>query len=985
MGLEAETPRTVLFGPYRLDTARRVLLRPEGTIALRPKTLEVLLLLLRHAGEVVSKEEILTTVWEGLAVSEYVLTTCISELRTALGETPKQPHFLKTVHRTGYQLLADVRHLDEVIALPNATARSSPVVGRDQELARLHAALQQARAGRRQIVFLTGEMGIGKTTLADEFLRPLTLDATQTFAGDDPDRLPSVVARGQCIEQYGAGEPYMPIFEAIGRLGRERDDAFVADTLRRHAPTWLVQIPGLLPPDERAALRRELPAETQEHMLRLIADGIEALSQSYVLVLLLEDLHASDPATLELLAALALRRGTAHLLILGTFRSGEEFDRSAAFASLKQQLALHRQCEEITLSPLTCDAVSAYLTDRFDGFTVPPGLGATLHACTEGNPLFLTRLVDQLLEDGVLLRDHDSGALELRTTDVGQHVPPNLRALIEQRADALSEAERQVLEVGSVAGLAFSAATVAAALEQSIEDVETLCAQLVRRHGFLVPGTLDDPLHPESGGSYRFSHALCQQVLYERVEPSRRQRLHAAIGRALVAAWGNRAAEIAAALATHFERGADPARAVEFYDKAAVGAAARGSNREAIGYFDHALALLARSADTPQRNERRLGLLMGRGPSVLAASGYGSVAVLENYRQALTLAQALENPMGQISCLLALSICHQTRAELDEGERYALELIRVAQALCLPEPLVAQLRNPLSQVRMHRGDLRESLALSEAAVAGSAIMPLPPTPPDSRPAIWADPRILLHCQHAAVAVGCGRLHLAAESIERSLALAHELHHPFNLAYADSYASLFEGTMGRLDRAIDLAREAIEITQTYEIPFWEGVAQIFHGHALTFAGDPRQGRSLVRQGIERWRGTGARLATTMHFNMLAEVELACDDVGAARAALATAEAHALATGEVAFLGENRRLLAECLRRDDAPKTEVEALLDTAIDLAREQGGKLWELRAATALVRLRHTKKARQQLATICAEFDDEIASVDVVQARRLLG
>ncbi len=970
------------FGPFRLDPAQRLLFRAESSVALRPKTLEVLLLLLRRAGEVVSKEEILATVWEGNAVTEYVLTTCISELRAALGEEPKRPRFLKTVHRTGYQFVAEVAALkirppiDVVVAAP-------AIVGRDRELAQLEAALHRALAGQRQIIFVTGEMGIGKTTLADEFIRLCVREgqAWQNLAADDLTL--NLIARGQCIEQFGASEPYMPVLEAIGRLGRELDTPVVVDVLRRHAPTWLAQIPGLLTTEQRAELRGEVPTQTQEHMLRLIADGIEALGERHLLVLLLEDLHLSDHATLELIAALALRCGPARLLILGTFRNAESFAAASPFQDLKQQLLLHRQCEELALAPLTRDAVETYLSKRFVGLTLPSGLGATLHNRTEGNPLFIGRLVDQLLDDGVLSIDGLAGEVQLSAADIGSHVPRNLRALVEQRTDSLAALEREVVETASVVGVQFWSSSVAAALDRNREEIERLCRDLSRHHGFLVVGESDTTL-PDLGARYTFSHALYQQVLYERIDATRRQRLHRVIGAALRETWAERAPEIAAALASHFERGGDLTSAIEFYDKAAVAAAAHAANREAVGYLDRGLTLLDRLEDSPARRERQLDLLMTRGPAVLAASGYGSVEVLNNYRRSLGLARQVNDSMRQMSSLLALAICEQTRGNLVVGEQLDLELERVAEAAGLPPPFIAQLRNPLSQVRLYQGAVEESLALSDAAVAAMEMFPLPLAAADSRPAFWGEPRVMLHCQRAAASFALGRLAQAGAAIEQALSIAQELRHPFNLTYAFCYASLYEDTMGRWQPAIRLAQQALEIARTHEFPFWEGVAKMFLGHATACADNPEPGVTLLRDGFDLWRGTGSRLNMTMYLNMLADAYLRVGDVTAAQIALAEAEAYAEQTGEKVFLPETLRFKAECQHRSGSVPDEVAATLHRAITLARQQGTKLWELRSLLALHRLRQSPGSRRELAAVCAAFDNEPLAYDVMEARLLL-
>lgn len=940
------------FGPFRLDPAQRLLTRPGAEIVLRPKTLDVLLLLLRRRGEVVTKAEILASVWEGVAVSEYVLTTCISELRAALGDRGREPRWVRTVHGTGYRLTVD----DDPASLSHV-AEAAPMVGRDRELARLQAALRRGRAGRRQVIFVTGEMGIGKTTLAGHFL---------ASAGS------ALVARGQCIEQFGPGEPYMPVLEALGRLGRSTGD--VAETMRRHAPAWLAHVPGLLPPEQRAALRRETPPDGREAMLRQLADVLEALCERRELVLLLEDLHLSDHATLELLAALALRTAPAHLVIVGTFRAAEAFPASAGFQRLKQQLLLHAQCEEIALGALPRDAIDAYLATRFAGLTLPAGLAATITQRTDGNPLFVARLVDHLVDDEAMTIDRGAGAVRLRDADVADRVPQSLRAMIEERADALADDERATLDAASVAGVELWSGAVATALGRDLEDVERLCGALARRHGLLVPAPDPDADRPALGARWAFTHGLHRQVVYERLEPTRRRRLHRAIGAALRDAWGDRAGESAAELASHFERGGDAAAAIGFFDLAASTAAGRGANREAVGYLDRALALLE-----PDAASRRLDLLMTRGPAVLATSGYGSADVLDTYGRALELARGQGDAMREMSCLLALSTCRQTRGELVEGEALARALVDAAERLGLPAPLRAQLHNPLSQARMYRGAVEESLALADAAVAGLRVFAMPPPPPGSRPAVWADPGVMLWCQYGAVSYAAGRFAQAAVAVEESLRIARALGHPFNLASACTFVALWEDTTGRWERAIAVAREAIETARAHDVPFWRGIAQIICGHAMVRGGDVDAGLALLRDGIAVWSATGARLATSNHRNLLADACLAAGDVDGARAALEAAAAHAEETGERVFLAETWRLQAACRPAD------ADALLSRAIDLARAQGTRLWELRATLDRHRLRGTADTRRALAAVLAGFDGEPDSADVQEARRAVG
>jgi predicted ATPase len=197
------------------------------------------------------------------------------------------------------------------------------LVGRDAELDRLRASLERALDGRRQVVFVTGEAGIGKTALVEGFLLRAAAD-------------PQVwVARGQCLEQFGSGEAYMPALEAVSRLCQEPGRERFIDLLRRHAPTWLLQTPWLLSASELEALRRSAHG-TRERMLREIVEAIEALTADTPLALAFEDLHWSDYSTLDLISYLARRRERARLLVIGVYRSMEAILQEHPLISVKQ-------------------------------------------------------------------------------------------------------------------------------------------------------------------------------------------------------------------------------------------------------------------------------------------------------------------------------------------------------------------------------------------------------------------------------------------------------------------------------------------------------------------------------------------------------------------------------------------------------------------------------------------------------------------------
>ena len=307
------TSALIFFAPFQLDVSNEQLWKNGQVIPLRPKTLAVLQYLLEHPGRLITKEELLSTVWAGTHVSETLPKDYVQELRKTLNDDPKSPRFIETVHGRGYRFIGKVVNSQS----PEARSSSPPtqelkfnthpslLVGREKELQQIQGWLSLALAGRRQTVFVTGESGIGKTTLVEEFLAQIAKQGA------------ALIAQGKCLEHYGAGEPYMPVLEALGRLCRDPQNTHLLDLLKLRAPTWLLQMSGIVSPEEIEILQQRIQGVTRERMLREMSEAIEALTADHPLILVLEDLHWSDSSTLALLAALAQRTPPAKLLMIG--------------------------------------------------------------------------------------------------------------------------------------------------------------------------------------------------------------------------------------------------------------------------------------------------------------------------------------------------------------------------------------------------------------------------------------------------------------------------------------------------------------------------------------------------------------------------------------------------------------------------------------------------------------------------------------------
>src|SRR5262245_4486934 len=451
----ADAPETIAFSPFRLDLRAGQLTRAGTPIALRPKTWAVLMYLAERPGVLVTKEELLDAIWPDAAVTPDTVTKSIGELRLALGDDSTHPAFIATVHRRGFRFIArpgdPLAADDGGFAWQTRDAAPRPFVGRTAEIQQLVDRFAQASAGERQMMFLAGPAGVGKTTLVETFLDRFAVHATKP---------PVWIARGTCVEQHAWHEPYMPVLKAVERLARRTDGDRLIKLLRRGAPTWLAQMPWLIDEDGNAQ-RQSLQAARAERMVREFVALIEALTADVTLVLVLEDLHWSDPATIDLLRLLAERREAARLLVIGTYRPAEVGIHEHVLGNAVRTMQVHHPCVELPVHEFSADDVRSYLEARFPGAQLPSSLARRLHAHTDGNPLFVTAVADHMVARGWILETAPGWSFMSNAETIDLGLPDDARRMIATQLDGLSPADRVLLETASVAGLEFAAQTLA--------------------------------------------------------------------------------------------------------------------------------------------------------------------------------------------------------------------------------------------------------------------------------------------------------------------------------------------------------------------------------------------------------------------------------------------------------------------------------------------------------------------------------------------
>jgi predicted ATPase len=724
-------------------------------------------------------------VWQAAIVSDAALSSCIRDLRKALGDSSGAPRYIQTVHRRGFRFIGPVPDPTAVASPvgPPAPAGESParfspsaaapLVGRKAELTRLHARLAKALAGRRQVVFVTGEAGIGKTALVETFLAQVA----------DTNALR--IGFGQCVEQYGAGEAYLPVLEALGRLGRAAGGEPLVQTLKQHAPTWLEQLPGLLSDREVEAVRSRARGATRDRMLRELAEALDALTRDVPLVLLLEDLHWSDSATIDLLGMLARRREPSRLLVLGTYRPADVApDRAHPLRWVKDELHLHGYCDEIPLPFLSATGVDEYLSRRFPAHELPAELAPVLHRNTEGNPLFLVSTIDDLIGQGQLREVDGQWRLAGPAGDIAARAPEPLWRLVEKQVERLTADEQAVLVAASVAGAEFSAAVVGAAGIDP-QQGELRCEALARRGQLLRRLGVAEWPDGTVAGRYAFIHALHQQVLYGRLSTGERVERHRRTAECLERGHGERAGEIASELAVHFEHGRDLERAARYRRLAGEHALRRHAYREATDHATRGLESLRALPESRERTQQELGLQVLRGAALTATEGYGAPEVARTYARAWELCTQVGETPQILPVLRGVGRFYVIRGELSTARDVGMHLLTMAEAT-QDAALRLAAHNALGVVSFYAGDLEPALQHLER---GIELHRSDTHDPEHRVTFRLMPPGVTCAINAAWTLWMlGYPDRAAARTRDALVLARSVDHPFSVSYACHLAS-----------------------------------------------------------------------------------------------------------------------------------------------------------------------------------------------------
>ncbi|KFA90273.1 ATP-binding protein, partial [Archangium violaceum] len=839
-------------------------------------------------------------------------------------------------------------------------------VGREKELSTLEGVLAKALHEHAQLLFVTGEAGSGKTALMQEFARRAQ-DA-------DPDL---VVALGGCNAQLGLGDPYLPFREILalltGDIETQRKRGFltpqnvsrlhrillrVAKLLVEVAPELasnflpeaaltamigkaVITKAGWLEDLERLARRKREQAlvfegnPDQAFVFDQYTRMLKMLAEQAPLLLIIEDLHWSDAASLALLFHLVRRLDSDRILLVGTYRADalatDQNGKHHPLETLLNELKRHhgRATVDLDLTPtrekwLFTNALLDREANLLDG-----EFRQKLFEHTGGQPLFTLEILQALNERGMIQRDEQGRWIAKGVLDWGV-LPVRVEGVIAERIARLEEAPLAMLRVASVQGVQFTAQVIAQVERQSERQIFQELQRLAVRHR-LIEELGEIRVGSNILSRYQFIHVLFQQYFMDTLGKAERRLLHGEVAQALESLYGSRTGEIALPLARHFHQAGIPEKAVPYLIQAANKAIILSANEEAITHLTLGLELLEQLPEGADRTRMEIGLQMLLGIARVYTLGFAAPEVEHAYGRALALCQEIPDTPEVIPVLVGLYGFYLLRGRIYTTAEIAdqVQLRRLASQS--HAPLIQLLEHWMSGV----GHFWQGQLASACQQLDQVLAIYPSLPPIQNSLYLTDPGIATHCHEAWAFWLLGHMDQGLERIHQTLLLARKLNHDWTLTYALSFCCAILGCRREGAPMLEKAREARTLASKQGFTFWAPISQIYEGWALALLGRYQEGLTTMRAAVADYQATGAWLVQTVFLGALSEV---CARAGKPHEGLQHVEAALAAastTGERVYEAELLRLKGEILWMLAGPENQVEESFQQALWVARQQ--------------------------------------------------
>jgi class 3 adenylate cyclase/tetratricopeptide (TPR) repeat protein len=830
----------------------------------------------------------------------------------------------------------------------------TPLIGRDEELDRLLRRWRQATGGEGQLVLLSGEPGIGKSRLTA---------ALSERIGTDPH----IRLRYFCSPHYQSSALYPVIVQLERAAGIARDDGpeeklDKLETLLRPSAdigdvsllAELLSVPG----GDRFAPLELTPQRKKERTFAALVRQLEGLTRMQPVLVIFEDLHWIDPTSLEFLDLVLARIDRSPVLLAATFRP--EFQPPWVGQAHATVIALNRLRR----------SDGAMMVERLasDIALLPPDVIAEIIERTDGVPLFVEEMTRAVLEAGT----ERAGEIASSVPSAVLAVPATLQASLMARLDRLGPGAKTVAQIGATIGREFSYELTGSVGELAEEYLQDALQRLVDAGLVFQRGT-----PPEA--AYLFKHALIQDAAYQSLLKRTRQQYHQRAAKLLEDRFPEVASTQPELVAHHYTQANCPAQAIAFWHRAGVAAASKSANVEAVDQFHRGLAMVEALSDASERTERELDLQMALGPALFATKVRSDPDIGRAYARAWELCQQLGDLSRGFIALRGLQLYHLNRAEMDKSQHFAEEALRVAERHSDAARLVGA-HMALGVLLYYQGKLEPALVQFRRGLELFVPNMQFPDWPGSHPAV--------QCQFWPMLISwmLGYPDRSLDELKAAVRSAETLGHPLTLAQTLGLAAAFVHIFRHEPpAAAAYAERTLRICEEHSIAQYHAIALCVNGWALSASGESEKGLSQIGEGLDSYS-----LGMNQHILLAlqADAQLASGKPEAALASAAAGlEAVEKAGGSPPLEAELHRLRGEALL-GAGTASDAETAMQQAIDVARRQNAKSWELRGATSLARLRSQQGRREDavalLAPILGWFTEGFDSADLKAAKVLL-
>jgi DNA-binding winged helix-turn-helix (wHTH) protein/predicted ATPase len=944
--------RALRFGAFTANVRAGELFKGSKKIKLQEQPFRILAMLLQRPGEVVTREELRGNLWaeDTLVDFDHGINVAINKIRVALGESSNGQRFVETVGKRGYRFVQTVKPGSEKVE-PYRTGsvretlalRERHSVGRTKEAGQLRDAFESATAGRGLLVCVTGEAGIGKTTLVENFLADLSATGQSHLVG-----------QGRSSERLAGAEAYMPILEAFESVLRADEGRRTARLMKRVAPLWHAQIALGAPSKSAVDSTTQLAPTSQERLKREVVAFLREASVRQPIILFLDDVQWADLSTVDLLGYVAAHLDSLAVLIVAAYRPSELLPAKHPFSTLQLDLQTRGLCSEMPVELLSRDEIESYLDLEFPDHVLPPTFSEVIHSKTEGNALFMVDVVRYLRTQGLIASEGGHWRLVQEISAIERGIPQSVRSMIQRKIEQLEEADRDLLVTAAVQGYEFESAVVAGALDRNAVDVEERLNALDRLYGFVrAMGELELPNRGVTV-RYQFVHVLYQNAFYDLLGPTRRSRLSTAVAEAILSFQDGQIGPVASRLAILFDSAQDAWRASGYYLLAIQNATRVFAHDEVIALAQKGLDSLRTTPETHERTERELQLQVALAFSVSYTRGFAAEVTAREMARTLEICSRLGDSPQLFAVWYAMFIYYLISSDLDKAQEMGERLLALAEATHDPILLLGAHTQVGTLLHMKGAFVQAHDHLERAVALHDPLQIM------SYVAIYrTDPGLVARSQSISNLYLLGYLDQAYTRMQETLSLARQGSDRGAAGVPLAFAAFFYQFVGQAEEVLRVADECLELSRDHAIPQQQAWVSCIRGWAIAEKGQVVDGIAEIRASLALLHAAGAVHAWPFFLAVLAEAAARGGRTEEGLAAVAEGLEVAEKQGEHLYDAELYRLKGELLLTEDVSNaSKAEACFCQAIDIARQQAAKSLELRAAISLSRL-WLKKGRQ--------------------------